>query len=195
MTEWEKMLAGKLYDAGDPYVCEMRMRCRKLLYAYNNCPPDDEEEKARLRNEIFGKKVRIIEIVPPFHCDFGINIDMGDDCIVNAGCVFIEAAPIKIGRHCLFGPGVKISSVTHPIDPAARDEGHEYGKPITIGDNVWVGAGAVINPGVTIGANTVIGAGSVVTKDIPANSVAMGVPCRVIREIGKRDREALKEIM
>lgn len=191
MTEWEKMLTGKLNFGGDPYICEMRLKCRRILYEYNNSHPDDVELRKKLQDQLFGKHVNILALEPFFYCDYGVNIEIGDDCIVNSGCVFLDEAPIKIGRHCMFAPGVKLSAVSHPIDPELRAQNLEYCDPIVIGDNVWIGAGAIVTMGVTIGDNSVIGAGSVVTKNVPANVVALGLPCKVIREISPADRQAM----
>lgn len=192
MTEWDKLKNGKLYDAGDPYIDSMRIRCRHILYEYNRTRLDEVERRKALLNELFGKKVNLLVLEPYFHCDYGVNIEIGDLCIVNSGCTFLDCGPIKIGSKCLFGPGVVLTPVTHLIDPELRATGYEYSDPIVIGDNVWIGAGTVVNPGVTIGDNSVIGAGSVVTKDIPGGVVAFGVPCRVVRDISERDREAME---
>lgn len=192
MTEWEKMISGKLSLGHDEYICEMRVRCRNILYEYNNTRPDEDEKRRRLRNELFGKEVNLLALEPLFYCDFGINIDIGDGSIVNAGCSFLDCAPIKIGKKCLFGPGVKLAAVAHPVDPELRAANYEYCDPIVIGNNVWLGAGVIVNPGVTIGDNSVIGAGSVVTKDIPANAVAFGSPCKVSRMISEQDKKNME---
>ena len=192
MTHWEKMLCGMLYEARDPHLCDMRVRARRILNEYNRSHPDDAALRKRLLEELLDKPTQGVTLEPPFHCDFGVNIKLGDGCFIHTGCVFLDCAPITIGKNCIIGPGVRLSGVTHPINPDLRVSHYEYGDAIVIGDNVLVEAGVTINPGVTVGDNAVITAGSVVTKDIPANAVAGGIPCRVVRFIGQEDREEMK---
>lgn len=192
MTHWEKMLSGMLYEARDPHLCDMRVRARRILNEYNRSHPDDVPLRKRLLEELLSKRTRDVSLEPPFHCDFGVNIELGDGSFVHTGCVFLDCAPIRIGKNCIIGPGVKLSAVTHPIDPELRLRHYEYGDAIVIGDNVLLEAGVTVNPGATVGDNAVVTAGSVVTKDVPPNAVAGGVPCRVLRFIGETDREEIK---
>lgn len=127
--------------------------------------------------------------MPPFHCDYGKNIEVGENFFANYNCIILDVAKVTIGKNVMFAPNVSIYTAGHPIHPDSRNSGYEYGIPVTIGDNVWIGGSVVINPGVTIGNNVVIGSGSVVTKDIPDNVIAVGNPCRVIREITEEDRK------
>ncbi len=185
MTEKEKMLRGQLYN---PYVAELtegRKRARKLIRAFNALTEEEEEKRQAIIRQLFGRVGASFFIESPFICDYGFNIEWGENAYANFGCIILDAAPVKIGANVLLAPDVKIFTVNHPIDVKTRNTGLEYAKPITIGDNVWVGGGSILNPGVTIGENTVIGSGSVVTSDIPANVVAVGNPCRVNRIINQ----------
>ena len=182
-SEKEKMLAGELYLAADPELAAERRRARRLTRLYNNSTEDEVDQRVQLLKELFGAVGPRVEIEPPFRCDYGSHIYAGDGLFINFGCVILDCGPVKIGRECMFGPDVHIYAASHPIDPAARCAGPEYGSFVTIGDRVWLGGGVKICPGVTIGDSAVIGAGSVVTKDIPPRVVAAGNPCRVIRAI------------
>lgn len=183
MTEREKMLAGQLYLATDPELTEARRKARRLTRLYNATTEDEEEERARLLQELFGRIGAGSVVEPPFHCDYGCHIHAGERLYVNFGCIILDCAAVRLGNDVMLGPSVQIYAAHHPLDAATRIAGPELASPITIGDRVWIGGGAILCPGVSIGANTTIGAGSVVTRDIPANVLAVGNPCRVIREL------------
>jgi maltose O-acetyltransferase len=182
-SEKAKMLSGELYHPIDPELVADRRRARLLLEAYNRSSIDELAERDRLLRELIPQVGRELWIEPPFYCDYGEHITIGDNVYFNFNCVILDVAPVTIGSRVLFAPGVQIYAATHPIDPVVRRSGLELGAPITIGDDVWIGGGAIICPGVSIGSGTTIGAGSVVTKDIPAGVLAVGNPCRVVRQI------------
>ena len=184
-SEKEKMLAGELYDPLDPQLSVERRRARLLFQALNDTRDDQQDERARLIKELIPAAGREVWIEPPFYCDYGSNITLGDKVFFNFNCVVLDVAPVRIGSSVLFGPGVQIYAATHPLSAMERRTGLELGKAVDIGDDVWVGGGAIICPGVRIGARSVIGAGSVVTKDIAEGVLAVGNPCRVVREIGE----------
>lgn len=188
MNHKRRMLAGLPYKAWLDGLSEERMACAVKLHEYNLIRPDREAELDGALREILGSAGDGIRIMQPFHCDYGYNIEVGDRFFANYNCVILDVAPVKIGDNVQFAPNVAVYTAGHPIHPESRNSGYEYGIPITIGDNVWIGGSTVINPGVTIGNNSVIGAGSVVTRDIPPNVVAAGNPCRVIRQITEADR-------
>ncbi|MBP2301801.1 sugar O-acetyltransferase [Azospirillum picis] len=188
-TEREKMLAGDLYDALDPELVADRNRVRELCQALNASRDADEVLRRDLCRRIFGKGGDTVWMQPPFYCDYGSNIELGERVFFNFNCVVLDVCRVRIGDYTLFGPGVQILTPMHPLDAALRRK-QEYGKPIDIGSDVWVGGGALILPGVTIGSRTVIGAGSVVTRDVPDGVFAAGNPCRVIREIGEDERQS-----
>lgn len=182
-TEKEKAAEGLLYDANNDAQLQQEMydtRCN--VYRYNSLPPWEQEERDRLIRTILklGKNGCVIS---PFYCDYGSNIEIGDNFFANTNLVILDGAKVTIGNNVFIAPNVGIYTAGHPLDVAQRNAGLEYAYPVTIGDNVWIGAQVCILPGVTIGDNTVIGAGSVVTKDIPSNVVAVGNPCRVIKSI------------
>ena len=174
MTARERMVAGELYDALDPELVEARERARQLLARYN--VSGDREALTAL----FGRLADDAVVEPPFHCDYGFNISVGRRFYANVNCVFLDCAAIEIGDHVLFGPGVHLYTATHPVDASDRREGLELAKPIVVGDDAWLGGGAVVLPGVAIGARTVVGAGSVVTQDVPADQKVAGNPARPI---------------
>jgi len=176
------MLAGELYDPLDPELTEARERARDLCQALNATREIDRDERQRLQGELFARMGDDVVIQPPFHCDYGRHIALGTRVFFNFNCVVLDVCRVTIGDHTMFGPAVQIYTATHPLDAALRRR-QEYGKPIMIGDDVWVGGGAVVCPGVTIGSRTVIGAGSVVTRDVPDDVFAAGNPCRVLRTI------------
>lgn len=182
-TEKEKMLRGELYDAADPQLVEERLHARRLLKTLNDSHPDDHLLRQATLGQLLGKMGTGVHIEPPFYCDYGSHIELGDRVYLNFNCVILDCNRVRIGENTLLGPSVQIYAATHPLAAAERIQGPELGFPVTIGRNVWIGGGAIINPGVTIGDNTTIGAGSVVVKDIPANVFAAGNPCRVIREL------------
>lgn len=180
-TEKEKMIAGQLYDPGDMQLTAERLRARTLLKRLNNAG-DDRHEVAGILKDLFGT-VTDVHIEPPFFCDYGTNISLGKKVFMNFNCVILDVAPVRIGDFVLFGPAVQIYTALHPVNAAERRLGLESGSPIVIGDDAWIGGGAVVCPGVSIGARSVIGAGSVVTRDIPEDVFAAGNPCRVIRAL------------
>ena len=179
-TEREKMLAGELYDPLDPDLVAGRTRARDLCQALNGTREAETEERRRILQQLFGSGGDSVWMQPPFFCDYGGNIQLGERVFFNFNCVVLDVCPVRIGGFTLFGPGVQILTPMHPFDAALRRQ-QEFGKPITIGSDVWVGGGAIILPGVRIGSRAVIGAGSVVTRDVPDDVFAAGNPCRVIR--------------
>jgi maltose O-acetyltransferase len=182
-SEKEKMLRGELYYPLDPQLTIERRRARLLIQALNTTGEDQREERFRLIEQLIPNLGQNVWIEPPFYCDYGSNITLGDNVYFNFNCVVLDVAPVTIGSRVLCGPAVQIYAATHPLSAAERQLGLELGCAIAINDDVWIGGGAIICPGVRIGARSVIGAGSVVTKDIPAGVVAVGNPCRVVREI------------
>ena len=183
-TERERMLAGELYDPFDPELVAGRERARNLCWALNATLEADVDERRRLLGELFGTGGDTVWMQPPFYCDYGTNIELGERVYFNFNCVVLDVCPVRIGSFTLFGPAVQILTPLHPLDHELRRK-QEYGKPIEIGADVWVGGGALILPGVRIGSRSVIGAGSVVTRDIPEGVLAAGNPCRVIRPIAE----------
>ena len=171
----------------DEAVMEQQMPARRITQRLNTMDRSDFEGIREVVKELFAKSENAF-VNPPFYCDYGYNIEVGDNCLINYNCTFIDVAKIKLGNFCLLGPNVSIYTAGHPIHPAPRNGNYTYGVGVELGDNVWVGGNTVICPGVKIGSNSVIGAGSVATKDIPAWTVAAGNPCRVIREITEDDR-------
>jgi maltose O-acetyltransferase len=182
-TEKQKMLTGELYNALDPQLVRERRRTRELLRALNDTFACDESLRGELISDLFASVGKNVWIEPPFYCDYGSNITLGDNVYFNFNCVILDPAGVEIGSNVLFGPGVQIYTAAHPVSHLERRTGLEYALAIKIGSDVWIGGAAVINPGVKIGARSVIGAGSVVTKDIPADVFAAGNPCRVIRSL------------
>ncbi len=180
-TEKEKMIAGELYNALDPELSRDRVAARLLLKELNDCREDEPSLRAEVLKRLIPDAGTDLWIQPPFYCDYGYNIKIGDRVFMNFNCVVLDITPVTIGSRTLIGPNVQIYAATHPTDHTERANGLEYGKPVTIGEDVWIGGGSIICPGVTIGDRSVIGAGSVVTRDIPADVVAAGNPCRIIR--------------
>ena len=193
MTEKEKMLAGELYISSGEELKNERRKARLIAHAFNQTTEEEGEKRVELITSLFGKVGKNVSVKPNLRCDYGYNISVGDNFYANYDAILLDIAPITIGDNVMLAPRVGLFTATHPIDADVRIGGLEYGKPITIGDNVWIGAGAIVNPGVTIGENSVIGSGSVVTKDIPSNVVAAGNPCRVIREITESEQANWKE--
>lgn len=184
MTEKEKAQQGLLYDANnDPLLLEERMLAAELCYDYNMLRPSQTSQRESLLNRLLGRKGGNCTIQPLFHCDYGYNIEIGDNFFANCNLVVLDCAKVTIGDNVFIAPNVGIYCAGHSLNVADRNRGLEYAKPITIGNNVWIGAGVQICPGVTIGDNTTIGAGSVVTKNVPSNVLACGNPCRVIRQL------------
>jgi maltose O-acetyltransferase len=182
-SEKEKMIAGEMYDPLDPELSNDRIRTRLLLKSLNESREDHAEERARIVDDLIPQAGESLWIQPPFYCDYGYNMNVGERVFFNFNCVVLDVAPVVIGSRTMFGPNVQIYTATHPLNHIERASGKEYAKPITIGDDVWIGGSAVICPGVTIGDRSIIGAGSVVTKNIPADVFAAGNPCRVIRPL------------
>lgn len=182
-TEQEKMLAGELYDASDAYLVTARRNARLLCKKYNDSSDDQRLLRKEILKDLIGGFSKGLEIEPPFYCDYGSNIYVGEKVYFNFNCVVLDVAKVIIGNNVLFGPNVQIYTATHPMDYKIRAEWLESAKPITFGSDIWVGGGAIICPGVTIGDRSVIGAGSVVTRDVPSDSFAAGNPCRVIKSL------------
>ena len=189
MNQKERMLAGLPYKAWLDGLAEERLENKKRVFRFNNMEPDKFEEKIALIKEIFGKTGENIFVEAPFHCDYGYNIEVGENFFANYNLTILDVGKVKIGANAQIASNVSIYTAGHPVHPESRNTGYEYGIPITIGDNVWIGGSVTILPGVTIGSNVVIGAGSVVTKDLPDNVIAAGNPCRVIRTITEEDRD------
>jgi maltose O-acetyltransferase len=183
-SEREKMLGGALYDPLDPELALLRVRARDLCRELAASADADGEgsERRRILVSLFGSGGDTAWMQPPFHCDYGANIHLGERVFFNFGCVVLDVCDVRIGSFTLFGPAVQLYAATHPMNAELRRT-RELGKPITIGSDVWVGGGAIVCPGVTIGSRSVIGAGSVVTRDIPEGMLAVGNPCRVVRPI------------
>ena len=189
MDQKERMLAGLPYKAWMDGLSEDRLEAKRKLYEYNHLPPEKWDMQTELLKNILGKTGKVIHIEAPFHCDYGYNIEVGENFFANYNLIILDVGKVVIGDNAQIAPNVAIYTAGHPIHPDSRNSGYEYGIGITIGDNVWIGGNSCIMPGVNIGNNVVIGGGSVVTKDIPDNVLAVGNPCRVIREITEADRD------
>ena len=189
MNQKERMLANLPYKAWMDGLSEERLENKKRIFKYNNMAPGDTTGKDKLIKEILGKTGNTVCIESPFHCDYGYNIEVGENFFANYNLVILDVAKVKIGDNAQIAPNVSIYTAGHPIHPDSRNSGYEYGIDITIGDNVWIGGNTCIMPGVTIGNNVVIGGGSVVTKNLPDNVIAVGNPCRIVREITEDDRD------
>lgn len=188
MTQKERMLANLPYKAWMDGLSEERLENKKRIYQYNHLPPEQWNEQVDLLKRILGKTGDEVYIEPPFHCDYGYNIEVGENFYANYNLVILDVGKVRIGKNVMFAPNVSIYTAGHPVHSDSRNSGYEYGIDITIGDNVWIGGNVCVLPGVKIGDNVVIGAGSVVTKDLPDNVIAAGNPCRVIRKITQEDR-------
>lgn len=194
MSEKENMLAGLFYNSLDPELVHLRQEARRTLWQYNATDPADESKRRELMEKLFGQAGKNLIIEPPFYCDYGSQIYFGDNVFLNFNCIILDCARVEIGNGCMLGPNVQIYTATHPLDPKARKEGKEFASPVKIGSDVWIGGSAVILPGVTIGDGAVIGAGAVVTKDVPALSVAVGNPAKVLRQFYNFKRDIPKDI-
>ncbi|MDX2147261.1 MAG: maltose acetyltransferase domain-containing protein [Planctomycetota bacterium] len=183
-TEREKMLAGELYYSNDPELTERRLRTRERLARLTASDPRNIAARLAICGELFGSIGRNFWVEPPFFCDYGENIRLGDNCFINFNCTFLDVAPITLGNNVLIAPGVQLLAAYHPIDHITRAKALEYGSPITIEDDAWLGGGVIVLPGVRIGARSIIGAGSVVTRDVPPDVIAVGNPCKVLRSVG-----------
>ena len=182
-TEKQKMLAGKLYLASGPELTAERLHAQTLLHRFNQSSPADSPTRTVLLGDLLGHMGENVTIQPRFRCDYGYNISIGAGTFINFDCVFLDCSRITLGREVQVAPGVHLYTATHPLDPALRRSGLELALPITVGDNVWLGGGCILCPGVTVGENTVIGAGSVVIRDLPPNVVAAGNPARIRRQL------------
>ena len=189
MNQKERMLANLPYQAWKDGLAEERRACQEKLYVYNNLPPERWEERQTLLKDLLGKTGERVTILPPFRCDYGWNIEVGENFEANYNLTVLDVGRVRIGCNVLIAPNVGIYTAGHPIHPACRATGYEYGIDVEIGDDVWIGGGVTILPGVHIGSGSVIGGGSVVTRDIPPMVVAVGNPCRVLRPITEEDRK------
>lgn len=189
MTQKERMLQGKLYRVMDPELRKDHHHAKEMTRKLNATLETEEDLRRALVQQIFGAAGEGAYIEPPFHCDYGIHTTVGKNFYANYNCMILDTAAVTIGDNVMLAPNVGIYAASHPIDPVVRASGMEISKPVTIGDNVWIGGNSVVCPGVTIGSNVVIGAGSVVCRDIPDNVVAAGNPCRVIREITEEEKQ------
>lgn len=190
MYQQQKMHTKELYLPGDPDLVAAQARCLELQYDYNHSRPSEGEKRAALLKEMFAEIGEGCYIEPPMHANWaGRFVHFGKGIYANFNLTMVDDTDIYVGDHTMFGPNVIIATGGHPVLPELREQGYQFNAPVHIGRNCWIGAGAILLPGVSIGDNTVIGAGSIVTKDIPANVVAVGNPCRVLREIGEHDRE------
>ena len=192
MTEKELMLSEQLYIANDPELGEDNRKAKRLTHLINTASGEDREQIQVYFRELLEKTGENFWIEPPFHCDYGCHISVGENFYANYDCIILDVCEVNIGDNVFFGPRVSVYTAGHPIDAEVRNTQLEYGKKIKIGSNVWVGGNTVINPGVTIGDNVVIGSGYVVTKDLPSGVVAAGSPCKVIRPIKEKDHEYWK---
>ena len=183
-SERDRMLGGQPYDAGDAELTAARRRARALLESFNGAAAGDDAARTAVLAKLVGRLGARVRIEPPFRCDYGDQISIGEDAYFNFDCLILDCARVCIGARVLVGPRVQIVTATHPVDAAQRREGRELAFPVTIGDDAWLGAGVIVGPGVVIGARSTIGAGSVVVADVPADVVAAGNPCRVLRSLG-----------
>ena len=188
MTEKEKMQSQFLYDANDAALQQDRLTAKILCHEYNLLSPTDTEKQEAILRKLFGKTSDSFCVLSPIWCDYGYNIEIGANFFANHNTVILDCAKVTFGDNVFVAPNCGFYTAGHPVDSDRRNQGLEYAYPITVGDNVWIGAGVHVMPGVTIGSNVVIGGGSVVVKDIPDNSVAVGNPCRVIRGITEEDK-------
>lgn len=189
LSEKEKMIGGQPYKANDAVLTKERAWAKELLYDFNHSRPHELDKRNRLVRELFGKTSGPFYIEPPLRCDYGYNTGIGHNFYANYNLVILDCARVIIGDNVFIGPNVAIYTAGHPLHFDLRNQEYEYALPITIGNNVWLGGNVVINPGITIGDNTVIGSGSIVTKDIPANVLALGNPCKVVRAITASDKD------
>lgn len=190
MTQKERMLAGLIYDPNDGNIMDEQIKCLEKLYDFNATRPSELKKREALLKEMLGDVGEGCYIEPPFHSNWGgKHVHFGSYVYANFCLTCVDDADIYVGDNVMFGPNVTLATANHPIEATLRQNGYQYNREVHIGNNVWIGANTVVVPGVTIGDNSVIGAGSVVTKDIPANVVAVGSPCKVLREIGEHDRK------
>ena len=188
LSEKQKMLAGKAYQAGDAELAKERIKAREVTFEFNNLAPKFIKQRKELLKRLFGKTEKMFYVEPPFRCDYGYNIEIGDHFYANFNLIILDCAKVSIGNNVFIGPNVSLFTAGHPIHAHLRDQNYEWAREITIGNSVWLGGNVVINPGVSIGNNVVIGSGSVVTRDIPDDVFASGNPCRVIRQLTDDDK-------
>ena len=193
MTERERMIAGLPYRPWVGGLAEDRLACKEVIHRFNHMEPSRRSEAMELLKGLFARAGEHFTVEAPFHCDYGYNISVGDYFFANYNLVILDIAPVTIGSHVLMGPNVALYTAGHPIHPESRNTGYEYGAPITVGANAWIGGNTVLLPGATIGEGAVIGAGSVVSGDIPARTIAVGNPCRVVRQITEEDRRYYRQ--
>ncbi|MGW9123825.1 sugar O-acetyltransferase [Paenibacillus chitinolyticus] len=193
LTEKQKMLAGKPYKAFGEELLLERQHAKEVLFDYNALRPGEIEKRNELLRPLLGRTGKVFFIEPPFRCDYGYNISLGENFYANYNLTVLDCNRVTIGNNVLIGPNVSVFTAGHAIHPELRVNEVEYALPISIGNNVWIGGGAILNPGVSIGDNTIIGSGSVVTKDIPADVIAAGNPCRVLRPITEDDRNQFRD--
>lgn len=186
MSERDKMLAGELYHSADPELVAARQRAAGLLSRYNRTEPTDEPGRAALLTELLGSGGENAVVMPVFACDYGINIRLGQRAFINYNCVFLDCAPIEIGDDLQMAPAVQLYTALHPLDAETRRSGLESARPIRIGNDVWIGGGAIVLPGVTVGDRSVVAAGSVVTRDVPPDTLVAGNPARPLRQLAIR---------
>lgn len=189
ITEKQKMLTGKAYQAHDAELSKERVKAREIVFEFNNLAPKFIKQRKELLKRLFGKTEKMFYVEPPFRCDYGYNITIGNNFYANFNLVILDGAKVKIGDNVFIGPNVAMYTTGHPIHPHLRDQNYEWAQEINIGNSVWIGGNVVINPGIKIGSNAVIGSGSVITKDIPENVFAAGNPCKVIRLITDEDKD------
>ncbi len=190
MTGNEKLHSTRIYDPGDPEIMREQLLCLEKLYDFNATRPSEGDKRNALLKEMFAELGEGCYIEPPLHANWGgRHVHFGNNVYANFNLTLVDDTHIRVGDNVMFGPNVTVATAAHPVEPELRRRALQYNVPVRIGNNVWIGAGAIILPGVTIGDDSVIGAGSVVTRDIPSGVVAVGNPCRVMREIGERDRE------
>lgn len=183
ITEKEKMIRGEMYNPFDPELVKDRKYARQQMRIYNQTQETEIADRTNLLKTLFGSTGDDIYIESNLRVDYGYNIFVGENFYANFDCIILDVCPVIIGDNCMFAPGVHIYTATHPIDPIERNAGKEYGIPVTIGNNVWIGGRAVINPGITVGHNVVIASGAVITKDVPDHVIVGGNPARIIKEI------------
>lgn len=195
MTEWERMQKGLVYNDFDQDLFNKRVEAKKLFKAYNKTGDEEIDLRNKIMKQLFKNVGENVWIEPDFRCEFGKNITIGDNVYINFGCIILDCSEVTIGSNTLLGPNIGLYAANHSTDPTERINGGCYGKPIHIGNNVWLGGDVKVLQGVTIGDNTIIGAGSIVTKDIPDNVIAVGNPCKVIRKITEEDKTDYLERM
>ncbi len=183
MTEREKMLSGMLYSPEDAELRKMHLKSKKLCYRYNKINPAKEKKLSKLIKKMLGKTGENIKVTPPVHFDYGVNISVGENFFSNYGLIVLDVNKVTIGKNCMIAPNVSLFSATHPVKATERYNGVELGLPITIGDNCWIGGGAIINPGVSLGNNVVVASGAVVTKSFPDNVLVGGCPAKILKHL------------